>query len=243
MKLLIIRHGDPDYENDTLTAKGRREASLLADRLAKLDIKHFYCSPMGRAKKTASYTLRKLGGRAAVCGWLREFDKTRIEDPYSGPGHLAWDLLPEHWTEEPLFYDKDKWYDVPYMKESGIEYAYKEVCAGLDRLLARHGYERYENYYLAKEPNTDTVALFCHFGVGCVLLSHLLGISPIPLWHGAVALTTSVTELCTEERREGKAYFRMNRFGDISHLYAGGEPASFSARFCEVYTDMSQRHD
>ena len=26
MKLILIRHGDPDYENYTLTAKGKREA-------------------------------------------------------------------------------------------------------------------------------------------------------------------------------------------------------------------------
>ena len=31
MKLIIIRHGDPDYENDTLTVKGVREAKLLSD--------------------------------------------------------------------------------------------------------------------------------------------------------------------------------------------------------------------
>ena len=28
---LFIRHGDPDYINDTLTKKGHREAKLLAE--------------------------------------------------------------------------------------------------------------------------------------------------------------------------------------------------------------------
>ena len=32
MRLILIRHGDPDYEHDTLTSKGRREAALLAER-------------------------------------------------------------------------------------------------------------------------------------------------------------------------------------------------------------------
>ena len=36
MKLLIIRHADPDYSIDSLTEKGRREAELLADRLCRL---------------------------------------------------------------------------------------------------------------------------------------------------------------------------------------------------------------
>ena len=30
MKIRFIRHGDPDYGNDTLTEKGRKEAQLLA---------------------------------------------------------------------------------------------------------------------------------------------------------------------------------------------------------------------
>ena len=34
MRILFIRHGDPDYINDTLTKKGHREAKLLAERAA-----------------------------------------------------------------------------------------------------------------------------------------------------------------------------------------------------------------
>ena len=84
--------------------------------------------------------------------------------------------------------------------------------------------------------------LFCHFGVECVLLSHNMKISPLVLWHNFVALPTSVTTLITEEREQGKALFRCNAFGDISHLYAGGEPASFQARFCETYSNFDERH-
>ena len=36
MRILLIRHGDPDYEHDTLTEKGRREAELLAKRASSL---------------------------------------------------------------------------------------------------------------------------------------------------------------------------------------------------------------
>ena len=32
------------------------------------------------------------------------------------------------------------------------------------------------------------------------------------------------------------------RVGDISHLYAGKEKVSFSARFCETYGNEEQRH-
>ncbi|MNC67264.1 hypothetical protein D3C81_2161210 [compost metagenome] len=75
------------------------------------------------------------------------------------------------------------------------------------------------------------------------MLGHLLGISPMVLWHGFCAAPTSVTTLITEERRKGIAYFRMGSFGDISHLYAGGEEPAFAARFCETYDNMDERHD
>ena len=32
MRLIFIRHGEPDYEHDSLTEKGWREAKLLAAR-------------------------------------------------------------------------------------------------------------------------------------------------------------------------------------------------------------------
>ena len=61
MRLVIIRHGDPDYAIDSLTEKGWREAGLLSERISKLDVKEFYVSPLGRAKDTASLTLEKMG--------------------------------------------------------------------------------------------------------------------------------------------------------------------------------------
>ena len=55
MRLLIVRHGDPDYSIDSLTEKGWKEAEYLSERLSKLDVKDFYVSPLGRAKDTASF--------------------------------------------------------------------------------------------------------------------------------------------------------------------------------------------
>ena len=67
MKILIIRHGDPDYTIDSLTEKGKTEAELLSDRISKMDIKKFYVSPLGRAKATADYTLKKMNRKAEEC--------------------------------------------------------------------------------------------------------------------------------------------------------------------------------
>lgn len=240
MKLLIVRHADPDYSIDSLTETGWTEAELLSQRLTKMDVKTFYCSPLGRAKDTSTATLAKLNRTAEIMPWLREFSPG-LKNPSTG-GNCAWDWLPQTWTEEPEFYDKDHWTDTAF-RDTGIREQEQWVAEGLDALLARHGYVREGNYYRAEQPNGDTIVLFCHFGVECVLLSHLLGISPMVLWHGSCAAPSSVTTLVTEERREGIAYFRMSAFGDISHLYAAGRGPSFSARFCEMYTNEHERHD
>ncbi len=53
---------------------------------------------------------------------------------------------------------------------------------------------------------------------------------------------TGVTTVNTEERRQGIAGFRMSAYGDVSHLYAGGEEPSFAARFCETFGNTEERH-
>jgi len=129
------------------------------------------------------------------------------------------------------------------MKKCNVKSEADKVFKGIDKILEKNGYVREGNLYRAVKPNRDTIVLFCHFGVECVILSHLLGISPVVLWHGCCALPTSVTTLVTEERRKGIAYFRMLSFGDTSHLYIAGEEPSFSARFCETYDNFDERHD
>ena len=41
----------------------------------------------------------------------------------------------------------------------------------------------------------------------------------------------------SEERRKGEVFFRCVGLGDVSHLYASGEPVSPSGRYQELYPD------
>ena len=242
MRLIIVRHGDPDYEKDSLTEKGWREAELLAEKITKLDVKKFYVSPLGRARDTASLTLKKLGREAEVCDWLREFPPQIDRPDVKGRKIIAWDWLPEDWTREPDYFLRDKWADTKVMQAGQVKEAYTYVTDNFDRLLAAHGYVREGEYYRVERANRDTVVIFCHFGLECVLLSRLMNVSPMILWHHTCAAPSSVTTVVTEERRKGKAIFRVTGFGDISHLYAGNEEPAFAARFCETY-DSDERHD
>ena len=242
MRLVIIRHGDPDYSIDSLTETGWREAELLVPRVEKLNAKAFYVSPLGRARDTAAVSLKALGREAEVKQWLREF-APKVQKPNDRKAHVAWDWLPADWTKEPRFFDRDHWFEPEIFQNAGIEAEAKWVWQGLDEVLANHGYVREGDYYRAEHPNKDTIVFFCHFGLECVLLSHLINVSPRVLWHGTCAAPSSVTSIVTEERRAGTVIFRMNGFGDISHLYANGEPAAFAARFCECYDNADERHD
>ena len=56
MRILIVRHGDPNYELDTLTETGWKEARLVAEYLAKFNIAAFYVSPLGRAQDNFRHT-------------------------------------------------------------------------------------------------------------------------------------------------------------------------------------------
>ncbi|NLL75986.1 MAG: histidine phosphatase family protein [Clostridiales bacterium] len=249
MKIIFIRHGDPDYSNDTLTEKGWREAHLLAERVSKWDVKDFYCSPLGRAQATASCSLKKMNRSATTFDWMKEFYYP-ITDPVTGRYGVPWDFMPSYWTKEPLFYDKDHWHEAPVLQSnSQIKPAFDEVSDGIDGILAKYGYIRDGLLYrtdvvnvsdtdmsvITKSYSDDTIVIFCHLGVALVMMSHLLGIAPTLLWQNFFLAPTSVTILVTEERIPGEAYFRSQVVGDTSHLHDGKEPISQAGYFAEPF--------
>ena len=234
MKILIIRHGDPDYANDTLTERGWKEAAALRDRLVKIPVRDFYVSPLGRAQDTASLTLKALGREAKELPFLEEFFRARVKRPdMKGETIHMWDWLPEDWMKEEIFFDRKLWHTHPVLEEGHAKEYYDWAVSGLDELLASYGYHREGNLYTCEEGNEDTIVFFCHLGLKCVLLSHLLNISPMVCWHALFSSPTGVTTVQTEERRHGVVSFRMTGLGDISHLYAAGIEPSMSGCFQE----------
>lgn len=244
MKIQIIRHADPDYVNDSLTEIGFREANSLAEYLKDKELGDCYVSPLGRARATAKPTLDITGKEAVVCDWLREFsDRSILRPDMNGKRNIPWDWLPQDWTNHEEFYRYDEWYNNPIMAEVNMKEFAKEVTDSFDELIAKYGYVRDGHIYRVEESNNKTITLFCHYGVGCVLIGHLIGVSPMVLWHGIAAPPTSIATIYTEERRKGIASFRMWSYGETPHLTLKNEPRSFSARFCECYDFDYERHD
>lgn len=259
MKIILIRHGDPDYVNDTLTEKGIREATLLAQRVSKWKVTDFYCSPLGRAQATASYSLNKMNRTALTCDWLQEFFYT-VTDPVTGKYGVPWDFVPSYWTSDPLFYDREHWFDAPiFQTNPEIKEKYLEVCTSFDELLSRYGYFREGNFYrvpskedvfikqtaapgstaetFCSDSEEDTIVLFCHLGIASVLISHLLGIAFPLVPHGFFLAPSSVTILTSEERWSNESFFRVQTSGDTTHLHDGGELISCAGAFCNVFQE------
>lgn len=241
MEIIIVRHAEPNYEIDSLTEKGWREAELLSNKLSKLHIDEFYCSPQGRAKDTASFTMDKAEKELVICEWLREF-KGHVKYDFLDKPIRCWDMLPSYWTKQDEYYTREDWYKTQLMQSGTVEEEYKWVTSELDKFLAEHGYVHDGGIFRVERENHDRIVLFCHFGISCVILAHMLGVSPVTFFQGFVMQPSSVTSIVTEEREKGIACFRIRSYGDISHLYVADEEPSFMARFCECFSD-DERHD
>lgn len=255
MKIIFIRHAEPDYNIDSLTEKGHREARLLAKRTAKWEVADFYCSPLGRARATAEPTLKEVGREAKVCDWLQEFTIPSYE---TGEHMLLWDLMPEYLEENKMLFQPGEWLKAPIMQKGPVKDYYKKVTAELDKLLSKYGYVRNgiyycspkgrlaSNHYMVYDGHTlehmknckaddTTIVCFCHLGVMLTLISYLINSTPSTLWQGIFVPPSSVTVVASEEREPGKAYFRCQMIGDTSHLREAGEPVSYYGYFAPPF--------
>ena len=233
MRILIIRHGEPEYHTDTLTEKGRREAALLAERLSGMKIDAFYTSPLIRARQTARATLDRMNREAETLDWLHEFRGT-VVNPKTGACECAWDFMPQYWTRCPEMGDFDTWTQNALIATGNSAEIYRETAKGLDALLARYGYYRDGALYATDRNSDATIALFCHFAISMNILSYLLRIPFHLLLHGFITAPASITTLVTEERVPGEVWFRCVALGDTSHLYAADEPVSHAGRYAEI---------
>ena len=230
MKLVFIRHAEPDYPNNTLTKKGFMEAEALGKMYSAKDFDEIYSSTMPRAYYTAQAVIKD-EKEIIMCDWLREFGHNVNVD---GHEQIPWDFKPDYFIKHNL--SSESYLDLEPLKSGEIKKYYDEVISELDKVLKKHGYERDgKNYKVIKE-SKETIVFFCHFGIMSVLMSHLMNLPFTVITHYFVCLPSGVTTFVSEERDRGIAYFRMNGFSDMSHLKKTGLEPSFAGRFCEIYS-------
>ena len=209
MILYIIRHGDPDYENDTLTEFGRKEAEILGERMAKEAPDLIFMSPRGRAIATAEPTCRRMGKEGVIEPWMTERNEYMfpIKEELRDTAGFTY-TLKDGVTELHDYNDDEE----------------RRICLnGLvessDAFLEKLGYRREGALYRVVNDNDLKVACYCHGGFGTAWISHLLGMLPSS---GAMRFgmdTVSITKFeFKQERVPGYVFPVMTAFNDVYHL-------------------------
>ena len=219
MLLYIIRHGEPDYATDSLTANGKKQALALADRLCTHGFDEIYSSPLGRAKQTAEPTCERLGIPYKIEEWMSEDLAWNDFSAVLESGERNWSFG----CNNTKLIDKDygnDWHTNPVF--SGCNAAlggYKRIAEASDEFLGRLGYKREGIIYKAVSPSEKRVAAFCHHGLGTAWLSHLLSIPPNVFWARFNIAHSSVTVIEFAEHSDTLTAPQCICLSDISHIY------------------------
>ncbi len=209
MKLLLIRHGDPDYANDTLTDKGHRQAELLAESLLQIPIDRLFVSPLGRARHTADYLIHLKKLDFEILEFLKELDGRYTDTLYAWEYHGC-DLL-----EPDRDITKTNWPNqVPYGNHMGP--VSQQFIAQFDDFISDFGLERAGHVYKIHRSSDETLAFACHAGIIMTLLSHLLHIPPPVVYSQFFIDPSSVTRLQLETK-DNLGIFRLTSLNDMSH--------------------------
>lgn len=221
MRLIFVRHGEPDYVKDCLTDTGRLQAEAASERLLREGISKIYASPCGRAQETASYTAEKLGLPILTLDYMREICwGFKGVTPLYKSGH-PWTLALRMAEEENLSLTETLWTEHPFFSNNAATDCDRMIEERIDGFLEELGYRREENRYLCVSDDTDkTVALFSHGGSGACALSRMLNL-PFPYLAAVMPYGfTSITILSFPNGKGSHVIPRLELFNDMSHTLA-----------------------
>ena len=179
MKIYFVRHGHPDYKNDSLTELGKKQARAAAERLKDSGIERVYSSSCGRAFQTAEYTAKQFGLEVIPCDFIRELGWASIDgEPIYANGQ-PWLVADSFVAAGKSVAEKDWMLTDPFCKSTVVD-CVKTVEEGLDDWLAELGYKREGEYYRVTGNDLyNTVAMFSHAGSSSAAMAHMLNI-PFP---------------------------------------------------------------
>ena len=223
MLLYLVRHGDPIYETDSLTPRGRLQAEAVGKRMADAGIQRIFSSPMGRARETAAPACRLLGLECGIEPWAHELEDERYTHFPDGKKKSVTFVQNTYFREkgnQDLSYDQSL--GCQGLNDTGMAGAVQVIEAGGKDFLERLGYREENGVYRILRPNEEKVALFCHYGLERTWLSILLHL-PLHMVFASFKVThTGVTVLEFRNNANGVTAPTVLCFSDMSHLYAEG---------------------
>lgn len=153
MEVLLIRHSDPDYENDALTEIGHRKAQMLATHLVTEPLSAIYVSPLHRAQDTMRYTADIKKMSFTTLDWLREVEAPSID------GYAAWELPGTYVLGRSKLPDMETWSKDPLFGENFFP-VYQKIAEGFDVVMHSHGYEKTVHMYRIQHSSNERIAFF-----------------------------------------------------------------------------------
>ena len=204
MRIVFIRHGEPDYAHDCLTERGRVQALAAAERLKEEGIEEIFSSPLGRAAEMAAFTAEALNLPVKTLDYMRELHWGSVDGtPLPAEGH-PWDLA-DLLAEEGRDLTDPTWREHPYFSNNLVTAEADHVARKTDEWLLSLGYERQGAYYrcVRADDVQRTVALFSHGGSSAAAMGHILNL-PFPYACGLFHLEFTGITVIRLDRNPGK---------------------------------------
>ncbi len=175
MRIVFIRHGDPNYDIDCLTELGHKQAKIAAQRLLKEGIEEIYSSPLGRARQTAQAFSEASGiSDIKILDFMQEIRFGTEEMLYDNKWN-PW-LVVEDLVKNGKDIQTPDWREYPLFKNNLATVDVDKIGTEADKWLATLGYEREGYFYRCtrKDDKEKTIALFCHGGSSTAFFSRVL---------------------------------------------------------------------
>jgi len=214
LRIIFVRHGEPDYANDCLTPEGHKQAAAAAERLSVEGVREIYAAPSGRAQQTAACTARRLGLEVATLSFMGEISWGGPGIPADGrPWTLGYRML-----QEGFDFNAVDWRRHPYFAENTVTRYYSTVTDKFDEFLREKGYRHEGRRFLCRGGGDETLALFSHGGSAGFLMAHLLAL-PYPYVASVLPCDFASITTISFPVTEGEWVFpRVELFNDCGHI-------------------------
>ena len=220
MEIVLVRHAQPDWEpggravdDPGLTPYGHAQARCLAEALAGERFDTVLYSPLQRVVETAAPVLERLGARGHPQSWLREMGIRTLEGSTTEQVREYF----QHARARELAHWWDGW-----PGGESFRHFYERVSGGLEGLLAEqhriaiHG-DATQRLWQIPDPDRR-VLVVAHEGTIAVLISHLLGIDPVPWANLRFASSWAGLSRLHSVSITGGALFTLTSFDRVEHL-------------------------
>lgn len=222
MRIIFIRHGEPDYERDCLTEIGREQAKAVAERLCNEEIDELWASPLGRAMETAREISDKINMPIKTLDFMQEVDWGSTDGkPLYADGH-PWEIADEM-ARQGINLNQTNWKESSFFKTNEVTACVEKIDIEIDKWLDELGYKRegYYYYHKVQEEKHRTIVLVSHGGSSAAAMGHILNI-PFPLMCALLHIEFTGINIIRFDRKKGPGTLPCIELGnDGKHVTEG----------------------